>query len=76
MPDHVAARVNLDPEFVPACLSTLTRHGLATTMGGLDGIQRFVITPLGQAIVLAMRRPGRDPGQDRPASTDRSRDDP
>jgi hypothetical protein len=63
MPNHVKARVNLDPEFVPACLSALTRHGLATTVGVLDGGQRFVPTRLGEAIALAMRGPGRKPDQ-------------
>lgn len=63
LPDQVSARVNLDPEFVPACLSALTRHGLATTVGVLDGGQRFVVTRPGQAIALAMRGMAREPDQ-------------
>jgi hypothetical protein len=59
---YVAARVDLDPEFVPACLSALTRHGLATGVSGLDG-ERFRITQLGRAVALAMRGLGREPDQ-------------
>jgi hypothetical protein len=57
-PTQVRARVNLDPEFVLACLSALTRHGLAAPVSG-TGLaggeeQRFAITRLGEAIALAM----------------------
>lgn len=59
---QVASRINLDPDFALACLNALTRHGLATEVNVL-GEARFMITRLGQAIALAMHRPGREPEQ-------------
>jgi hypothetical protein len=57
-PAALKAQVNLDPEFVLACLNTLTRHGLATPIAG-TGLatgeeQRFMSTRLGEAIAEAM----------------------
>lgn len=55
---QVRERVSLDPEFVLACLSALTRHGLAAPAPGTgltsDQEQGFAITRLGQAIAAAM----------------------
>jgi hypothetical protein len=58
--DQVQADTPMDPEFVAACLNTLTRHGLATTVPGLDGIASFSLTKLGRALAEVMhqaRRP-------------------
>ena len=53
-PEDVQSRVNLDPaDLVRACLSALTRHGLAIEERG-RAEQRFLITQLGEAITVAM----------------------
>ena len=58
LPEQVQEQVNLDPQFMLACLNALTRHGLASTLGVLGGGQRFRITQLGRAIAIVMHGPG------------------
>jgi hypothetical protein len=56
LPAQVQANTPMDPEFVLACLSTLTRHGLATTATGLSGIPTFGLTELGRVLAEVMRQ--------------------
>jgi hypothetical protein len=57
LPEQIQSEVPLPPGFVLACLSVLTRHGLAETVGTYGGGQRFKITGFGLAMLEAMGQP-------------------
>jgi hypothetical protein len=57
LPEQIQNELPLPPGFVLACLSVLTRHGLAQTVGTYGGGQRFKITGFGQAMLEAMGLP-------------------
>jgi len=58
LPEHIEAEVPLLPEFVLACLSALTRHGLVRAVATIGGGQRFKITDFGRALVEVMNQFG------------------
>jgi hypothetical protein len=57
---QVQAATPLDHEFVLACLSTLTRHGLAMTATGYGGVgdMSYALSPLGRAMADVMSQAG------------------
>jgi len=57
LPEQIQTELPIQPGFVFACLSVLTRHGLARSLGTYGGAQRFQITDFGRAMLEAMSQP-------------------